>query len=135
MAINIAKVALEEEIDRWIRWHTNKLRSMQQYAIDISNDKDYENIEVLMRYYGGLLIDELELMGHKSAINKIDVNTVNKDSLPPEPVIFSSDALSKPGNYTHSEDNNINNNRKVITLARPDTKEHKNGTKFLLNCK
>ena len=110
--MDLVKESLKEEVDRWIRFHMNKLREVQQYAIDISNDsishKDYLNVELTMREYANILIDELNIM------NKAPITT-HTEEIPTPLSISSTDAVSKTAVYSSHKENLV----KETILARP----------------
>ena len=113
--MDLAKIALQESILRWIDFHMNHLKELQTWSVNIDNN--YVDIEMSMRNYGLILQDELQIMGHLPL-------TTHTDEIP-NPLTISSTATSKTGQWTHSE------RVKTITLARPiEAKETNNKTEF-----
>jgi hypothetical protein len=109
--MDIAKIALEEEVDRWIRFHTQKLREMHQYAIDLSNDRNYVNIELTMRHYGIVLADEIMITCHKP------MPTHTEDI--PTPITLGGPALSIESNpSSHKEEISVPQEVKKIDNSK-----------------
>jgi hypothetical protein len=119
MEINLVKEALKEELIRWQNWHTNHLRELQEFEINL--ERDYQNIELTMRIYGGILTDELNIMGHVPTTTHIDEI--------PNPLTFSSTATSKTGQWTHDE------RVKTIELAHPIEAKPVTKTELKINMK